>query len=124
VDAECRCEAAGMETTTIQHRHYCSRQERTAWMTRYRSSGLLPQPFAEQHGLKLSTLRRWIQQEGYSRLPNAEAAGFQELLLPSVSPAGGWAAEVQLPDGVVVRLSAAATSSWIVALLKTVRPSC
>ena len=93
-------------------------------MTRYRSSGLQPQPFAEQHGLKLSTLRRWIQQEGYSRLPNAEAAGFQELLLPSVSPAGGWAAEVQLPDGVVVHLSAAATSSWIAALLKTVRPSC
>ena len=44
-------------------------------MTRYRSSGLQPQPFAEQHGLKLSTLRRWIQQEGYTRLPNAEAAG-------------------------------------------------
>ena len=46
-------------------------------MARYRSSGLQPQPFAEQHGLKVSTLRRWIQQEGYSRLPNAEAAGFQ-----------------------------------------------
>jgi hypothetical protein len=58
-------------------------------------------------GAKLPACRRWIQQEGYSRLPNAEAAGFQELLLPSVSPAGGWAAEVQLPDGVVVHLSAA-----------------
>jgi hypothetical protein len=51
-------------------------------MTRYRSSGLQPQPFAEQHGLKLSTQRRWIQQEGYSRLPNAEPRALKNFFYP------------------------------------------
>ena len=113
-----------METTTIQHRHYCNQQERGAWISRYRSSGLQSWQFAEQHGLKLGTLRRWLQQEDDRNSTASEPSGFQELLLPSVSTAGPWAAEVQLPDGVVVRLGVAATPSWIAALLKTVRPSC
>jgi hypothetical protein len=115
---------AGMETTTIQHRHYCNQQERGAWISRYRSSGLQSWQFAEQHGLKLGTLRRWLQQEDHRNSTGSEPSGFQELLLPSVSTAGPWAAEVQLPDGVVVRLGVAATPSWIAALLKAVRPSC
>lgn len=113
-----------METTGIETHHYCNRNERAEWITRYRSSGLRPAQFAEQHGLKLGTLRRWMQEEGQGSSLSRETSGFQELLLPSVAAAGPWAAEVQLPDGVVVRLGVAATPSWIASLLKTVRPSC
>jgi hypothetical protein len=111
-----------METTGIERHQYCNRNERAEWITRYRSSGLRPAQFSEQYGLKLGTLRRWMQEEGHGS--SLSASGFQELVLPSVAAAGPWAAEVQLPDGVVVRLGVAATPSWIASLLKTVRPSC
>jgi hypothetical protein len=113
-----------METTCIEKHRYCNRNERAEWITRYRSSGLRPAQFAEQHGLKLGTLRNWIQKEAHESSLGSETTGFQELLLPSVAATGPWAAEVQLPDGVVVRLGVAATPSWIASLLKTVRPSC
>jgi hypothetical protein len=113
-----------METTCIEKHRYCNRNERAEWITRYRSSGLRPAQFAEQHGLKLGTLRNWIQKESHESSLGRETTGFQELLLPSVAATGPWAAEVQLPDGVVVRLGVVATPSWIASLLKTVRPSC
>jgi hypothetical protein len=113
-----------MEPTGIEKHHYCNRNERAEWITRYRSSGLRPAQFAERHGLKLGTLRRWMQEEGPRGSLGSETSGFQELLLPSVAAAGPWAAEVQLPDGVVVRLGVRATAPWIASLLKTVRPSC
>ena len=113
-----------MEPTGIEKHRYCSKNERAEWITRYRSSGLRPAQFAEQHGLKLGTLRNWIQKEGHGSSLGRETSGFQELLLPSVAAAGPWAAEVQLPGGVVVRLGVAATPSWIASLLKTVRPPC
>ena len=113
-----------METTCIEKHRYCNRNERAEWIARYRSSGLRPPQFAEQHGLKLGTLRNWIQKETHESSLGRETTGFQELLLPSVAATGPWAAEVQLPDGVVVRLGVVATPSWIAALLKTVRPSC
>ena len=113
-----------METTGIEKQRYCNRNERAEWITQYRSSGLRPAQFAEQHGLKLGTLRNWIQKEGPGSSLGSETSGFQELLLPSGAAAGPWVAEVQLPDGVVVRLGVVATPSWMAALLKTVRPSC
>ena len=112
-----------MELAGIEKHRYCNRNERAEWITQYRSSGLRPAQFAEHHGLKLGTLRR-IQKEGPGSSPGSETSGFQELLLPSVAAAGPWVAEVQLPDGVVVRLGVAATPSWIASLLKTVRPLC
>jgi len=44
-----------METNFIEKHRYCNRNERAEWITRYRSSGLRPAQFAEQHGLKLGT---------------------------------------------------------------------
>src|SRR2546421_134787 len=91
-----------METTCIEKHRYCNRNERAEWIARYRSSGLRPPQFAEQHGLKLGTLRNWIQKEAHESSLGRETTGFQELLLPSVAAIGPWAAEVQLPDGVGV----------------------
>jgi len=113
-----------MELAGIEKHRFCNRNERAEWITQYRSSGLRPAQFAEQHGLKLGTLRNWIQKEGPGSSLGSETSGFQELVLPSVAAAGPWVAEVQLPDGVVVRLGVAATPSWIASLLKTVRPLC
>ena len=84
-----------MELAGIEKHRYCNRNERAEWITQYRSSGLRPAQFAEQHGLKLGTLRR-IQKEGPGSSPGSETSGFQELLLPSVAAAGPWVAEVQL----------------------------
>ena len=53
-----------MEPTGIEKHRYCNRNERAEWIMRYRSSGLCPAQFAEQHGLKLGTLRNWSQKEG------------------------------------------------------------
>ncbi len=63
-----------METTTVQRGHYCNQEERAQWVARYCSSALRPGQFAEQHGLKLGTLRRWIQQEGHRCLSKAGAS--------------------------------------------------
>jgi hypothetical protein len=61
------------------------------------SSQLPANQFAQQHGLKLGTLYRWLHQERQ----NTEASAFQEVRL-----------EIAWPDGVVVRLGAAATPAW------------
>src|SRR5207244_11605130 len=113
-----------METTCIEKHRYCNRNERAEWIARYRSSGLRLPHFAEQHGLKLGTLRNWIQKEGHESSLGRETTGFQELLMPSVAATGPWAAEVQLPDGVVGRLGWVVRPSWIPWLVQTLRAAC
>jgi len=68
--------------------------------------------FASRHGLRLSTLHRWLRQ------PKAIAAAFTELKLPA--PAARWAAEVVHPDGLVLRLAHDVPSS----LLEQLLPAC
>ena len=48
------------------HRPVFSREERSQWISRFRSSGLTQAQFAQQHGLKVTTLRKWLYGRGPS----------------------------------------------------------
>jgi|SRR5215470_1833253 len=113
-----------METVATQRRRYYNAAERAEWISRYRSSQLPASQFTEQHGLKLETLCRWLRQERPCSSANPLASGFQEVHLPSLSLSHAWAAEIAFPGGVVVRLGATATASWIQSLFQALRQAC
>ena len=144
-------QAGGMNSLTRQRRTQSTPEEREDWISRLRSSGLSPTHFAEQNGLKLKALQRWIYrrgaQGGLKRKPSASGdhshridrtavvihrklrrttkPTFREVMLPALGPASaGWAAEVSWPSGVTVRFGAGAEAAWIGALLETVRQAC
>lgn len=115
-----------MESLTVQRRSRVSAEERAQWVSQYHSSGLSTRQFAQQHGLKDGTLQRWIREER-QRSPSAgEAAGFQEVQVSSSSYActGAWAAEVVLPGGILVRLGATASATWMRSLWGSLQSSC
>jgi len=86
--------------------------ERAQWVERYFQSGLAPREFAAQHGLKFSTLQRWVAQA-----PVAVPA-FAEVKLPPLPPKVGWTAEVVRPGGVTLRLTNAISSVLLEQLLR------
>lgn len=76
--------------------------ERSQWVRAFRDSNLTPEAFAQVHGLRLSTLCRWITQQR----PLKPVVQLQEILCPapSPSPTPHWDSEVVLPSGVTIRL--------------------
>ena len=69
-------------------------------ITRYRQSGLGMKAFCEQEGLTLRTFEEW-----YRRQRRAERGKGQLLeLRPPVRAEGPWAVEVELPNGVRLRV--------------------
>jgi len=105
-----------------QHRPVFTPEERAQWVSRFRSSGLTQVQFAQQHGLKPTTLQRWL----YGRGPKQKRpkATFREIVVSPLGPTGAWAAEITWPHGVTVRLGAEAEASWIEALLHAVCQAC
>jgi hypothetical protein len=97
-------------------------EERAEWVSRYRSSGQTQARFAQQHGLKLTTLQWWIY--GQQRKQPHPTVAFREIAVSPQWSGGAWAAEVSWPSGVTVRLGAQAEASWIEALLQAVRQRC
>jgi transposase-like protein len=102
-------------------------QQRAELLTQYRRSGLSQRDFVQFHGLGLSTLTKWLRAE---RLTGVKPPGrnnsvpFQEVnLSPQFRPAG-WAAEVALADGAVLRLSVQADVAWATELLQALRRPC
>lgn len=93
--------------------------ERARWVRRFEHSGLSQPAFAKRHGINLFTLRKWL--EGQRPAPSLKkktfprrkipAPGLREVSLGSVLGAK-WAAEIILPSGVTVRLSAEA-APWL-----------
>jgi len=89
------------------------------WRKRFFQSGLLLREFAAQHGLKLSTLQRWVASPpgispatpgGDNIRSHSAAPLFAEVTLPvGLSPASSssrpWAAELFRPDGSMLRLA-------------------
>jgi transposase-like protein len=114
----------GMIASETQHQRHFNAEQRAEWITLYRSAQLPQEQFAQQHGLKLGTLQRWLREEHQRSSPSTAASAFQEVRLSSCLPARAWAAEILLPNGVVVRLDAAATSSWMQSLLQALCKAC
>ena len=69
-------------------------------ITRYRQSGMGMKAFCEQEGLRLGTFEEW-----YRRVRRSETGKgqFVEMKAPSVA-ASPWAVEVELPNGVRLRV--------------------
>lgn len=93
------------EATENWRRHRTAPQERAAWVRRFEHSGLTRLEFAHRHGVGVSTLDRWRAQERSS----GPMPALRELnLSPLLAGQPQWVAEVQHPDGRIVRLSASA----------------
>jgi hypothetical protein len=101
--------------------------QRTELLTRYRHSGLSQRDFVQSHGLGLSTLTKWLREERLACVKPPErndSVPFQEVNLSPPFRPTGWAAEVTLAEGVVLRLSAHADARWATELLQALRRPC
>ena len=102
-----------------------SAAERARWVERYRASGLGLKCFAAEHGLKPGQLHYWVYAPGSGSPTETVAPVFQEVRLTGGgASAGGWAAEVRLPDGVTVRLREGAAPGWAGALVAALGGPC
>jgi len=102
-------------------------QERAELLTQYRRSGLSQRDFVQSHDLGLSTLTKWLREERLSGVKPSGRNGavpFQEVNLRPQFSSTGWAAEVALTNGAVLRLSAQASVAWATELLQVLRRSC
>jgi transposase-like protein len=113
-----------MESLTVQRRPRVSAEERAQWVARYHASQLSTRQFAQQQGLKDGTLQRWIREERRPSPTASEATRFQEVHVSGFASAGAWAAEVLLPGGMVVRLGATASATWMRSLWASLQSSC
>ena len=99
-------------------RHRTTPQERAAWVRRFERSGLTRQEFVTRHRLVLSTLGRWRADE--TQVAAGTSLPLHEVKLSPMLGPSPWLAEVQRPDGLTIRLSAAARP--LVETLLTARP--
>ena len=102
-------------------------QQRAELLAQYRRSGLSQRDFVQSHGLGLSTLTQWLRGERLADvepLERNDAVPFQEVNLRPAFRPPGWAAEVALADGAVLRLSAHADATWATELLLVLRRPC
>jgi hypothetical protein len=112
---------------------HVSSNEIAAVIARYRASGLGLRAFALKEGLPAGRLHYWVYQKPAKatgrgptqRRPAALAPVFREVRLPS-GPEGNcrWAAELSLPEGVVVRFSAGASAQWIGSVVQALARPC
>jgi len=107
-----------------------SSEEIAATIARYRASGLGLHRFARQHGISPSRLHYWVyQRKGGDRkaslAKSALSPVFQEIHLTArAESTGGWAAEVGLPGGRLVRFSASVSAAWIGSIVQALTRPC
>lgn len=92
--------------------------ERAEWVRRFTQSGLSQQAFAQEHGLKVSSLRNWL----YKQSSPAKAPQLIELPNPLSTPSPESSeADLLLRSGHRVRLRGAAVSALVEVLSRTLR---
>lgn len=101
------------DSLTSKPRRHATAAERAQWVEQFQQSNLSARDFALQHGLGLSTLQRWLRAD--PALAVAPSV-FTEVKLAATS--GRWAAEVQRPDGWIVRLAPEASQALLPHLLR------
>ena len=121
-----------MKSDRHGHQEY-SGQEISEVVARYRGSGSTLARFAEEEGIPAGRLHYWIYQKHASPAPKrwpkhpevASAPLFQEVKIGApVSPSADWVAEISLPKGVAIRISAAAMPAWIGSVVQALGQSC
>ena len=102
-----------------------TQQEREQLVAKYQASGLTQREFARQHDVKLGTFHQWIYRpRSPQRTAKRRQAAFQEVSLTQVALLNSWAAELQLPRGVALRLNCHASAEWIGALVQKLGQIC
>lgn len=96
----------------------------SAWVSRYRSSGLSLRDFARRHRLSPGRLRYWVYGKRWNAGLKGEGVRFQEVKLGSLLAGSSWGAEVDLPGGLRVRASGAANPAWVVEVVRGLRGIC
>ena len=105
--------------------------ERALWRQRFLQSGLWLHEFATLHGLKFSTLQRWVASatgvppgtQGGDPIHSPPAAPvFAEVTLPAslsaASSSPAWAAELVRPDGSTLRRAREVSAPLLKQLLR------
>jgi transposase-like protein len=117
----------GMKNDSVSRRRFSS-QERTDLIAQYQRSGLTQQAFVEKHRFGLATLTKWLRQhrqfKKQSPAKSQITPAFQALDLSRMLTGTSWAAEIVLPEGATVRLSAQADAPFTSHLLQTLRRAC
>lgn len=102
-----------------------TQQEREQLVAKYQASGLPQREFAQQHGVKLGTFQQWIYRpRSPHRIAKAKKPAFQEVSITEVPFLHSWAAELQLPRGVTLRLNSHASAEWTGALVQKLGQVC
>ena len=86
----------------------------------WKRSGLSKQAYCREHGLKAASLYRWC-----TRLRDREKAkpSFIPVRLPSIA-ANGYALELELVDGRMLRIGADADPVWVSQLVRELERRC
>jgi transposase-like protein len=74
-------------------------EQRERFLADFQQSKMTQRVFAASHGVGLSTLGKWLRDEGKATSPPVK---FQEVRLPN--PSSRWLVEVVSPQGWVVRV--------------------
>jgi len=109
-----------MEQSVASRRRRFSAEERARCLELYGQSGLSPRACAQEQGIHLSTLHRWLRQSKKSA--KARGPAFKEFPLPA--PASVWSVEIAVGPELTVRLASAASADFIVQLASRLRRSC
>jgi transposase-like protein len=80
-------------------RHRWTAAQRERFLADFHQSEMTQRNFANRNGVGLSTLGKWLRDEGK---PASPAVNFQEVRLPN--PSSRWLVEVVSPQGWVVRV--------------------
>jgi len=100
-------------------------QEREKLIAEYRASGQGQREFAQQQGIKVGTLRQWIYRLRLpQRIVRRNKRAFQEVPIAEVAFLNSWAAELQLPRGVALRLNSHPSAQWIGDLVQKLGQIC
>src|SRR3974390_1041982 len=86
--------------------------ERNEWVRRYRESGLAVLQFCDEHKLAPGTFYQWLAKNGLAQgeamvpMGSEPLPSFTEIKLQAPGVPGNWAAELQPPSGLVLRVGA------------------
>lgn len=90
-------------------------EQRQELLNRFHQSGLTQKQFVAGEGISQAALGKWLQAQGRPVRKQAQAARFQEVMLPGVGPR--WAIEVVSPQNWTLRLSQPAPAKVLQELL-------
>jgi transposase-like protein len=95
-----------------QGRRIADAAEKQALIAAYEGSGMTQRAFARREGINYFTLATWLRKK---RLAAAKRPRFMEI---GLRPSSGFALEVVLPDGLVIRGTSSAEVAALVGALR------